>query len=425
MLTGTGICRGCVRNEHFLRRVAGATEEGQCAICNQPSIAVIPTDTVVAELLSALREHFEHGGYDDYGPDQPAQPVGEPAQSIIEDELGVPYDVATDLLALVNERLARDSDPDDVSESYGHVVPRRATTTTWRDKWTTFENRLKHESRFLTPAAAVFLAEAFDPLDLSKTPLPGLGKGAVKTIGVDSDIVLLRARQATSPEEAIAFLKEPAKELASPPPRKARGGRMNATGIPMFYGAFALDVALAEIRAPVGALAVVGTFAPTRNIRLLDLNNLTSEVSAPSIFSDRYAEERDYVSFLALLEDRVSEPVQPSDTELDYLATQAVAEYLRSQFGLDGMIYRSSQVGALGPRHGRPSHGYARCNVVLFRDASGVAPTKPDGALRLVDAQAHRVTSIAIASEPLRTPESPSTEFEVDLEALLARYDWR
>ena len=120
-----------------------------------------------------------------------------------------------------------------------------------------------------------------------------------------------------------------------------------------FYGAFSLDVALAEIRPQVGGLVVVGEFVPTRNLRLLDLNNITSTVCTPSIFSEAYDQECDMIAFLRELERRVSEPLQTQDTVLGYLATQAVAECLSSCYKLDGRIYSSSQVGAWDSRQRR------------------------------------------------------------------------
>jgi len=72
--------------------------------------------------------------------------------------------------------------------------------------------------------------------------------------------------------------------------------------------------------------------------------------------------------------------VLPNDETLAYLPTQAVAAYMTSVMGLDGLIYSSTQIGAEGESAGEP---LARllCNVVLFDSAAVVeqtpAPPRP------------------------------------------------
>jgi len=50
----------------------------------------------------------------------------------------------------------------------------------------------------------------------------------------------------------------------------------------------------------------------------------------------------------------------PSEEAFDYLATQAIADYLASEAGLDGIVFPSAQTG------------HAASNVVLFHHASRV-----------------------------------------------------
>ena len=74
--------------------------------------------------------------------------------------------------------------------------------------------------------------------------------------------------------------------------------------------------------------------------------------------------------FLRWLVRAISKPVMPQDEAFEYLATQAVAEYLANKVEprLDGIVFMSSQTGGMGR------------NVVLFNHACGVAPADlPDG----------------------------------------------
>jgi hypothetical protein len=411
-----GLCLSCVRNYHVRRRFRDETVVGNCLSCGANGVSALETDAIVDILVEAFDKHLEHGEFEEDSDGVPNE-QGEPAEQVIESELGVTYECAVNLLERMNESVAALTDPGEPRETYSRVVDKRPPSGYWLGRWSRFEERLRHEARFFDPAAGAFLADAFGTLDLTQAALPGMSHGAVRVISPHADEdVLFRARSAASLDEAREFLKDPNVKLGPPPRERASAGRMNPAGVPVFYGAFSLDVALAEIRPPVGGLVVVGEFLPTRNLRLLDLNNITSTVCTPSIFSEAYEQECDMIAFLRELERRVSEPLQPHDTVMGYLATQAVAEYLSSCYKLDGMIYSSSQIGAWNSRQQKARNDpHAGCNVVLFRTASGVHPNDPDGAIRLKRAAAHQIRSIQIASLPIRIPmEDPSEEIEID-----------
>jgi hypothetical protein len=419
-----GLCSSCIRNRHVRERLHHETATGTCLSCGTENVALLPAASIVDMLLAAFDKHLQRGDFESYGDDEIAHEQGEPAEQVIEYELGVPYECAVELLERMNEKVAALGDADEAVRSYSRVVDKRPPSRYWLARWNRFERRLQHEARFFDPEAAAFLADAFGAPDLAQIAIPEMSSGAVRVLSPHEDQTLLfRARSATSASHARKLLKAPETELGPPRGEIASAGRMNPAGVAVFYGAFSLDVALAEIRPPVGGLVVVGEFVPTRNLRLLDLNKITSTVCAPSIFSDAYDQECDMVSFLRELERRASEPLQPQDTALGYLATQAVAEYLSSCYKLDGMIYSSSQVGVwkLPQRRARDSNPHARCNVVLFRSASGVQPNEPDGSIRLKRASVRRITHIEIASDPVHVDvEGSGEEVTTDWEALLA-----
>src|SRR5262249_18019491 len=142
------------------------------------------------------------------------------------------------------------------------------------------------------------------------------------------------------------FLREPELHLGPPPAVKARAGRMNPVGITVFYGAFSEEVAISEVRPPVGAVVAVGKFSLSRAVRLLDLTALSLVYHNESIFSTEYDRLRNYIAFLEKIELRLARPVLPSDEALEYLPTQAFAAYVANVIGLDGVIYRSTQSAA-------------------------------------------------------------------------------
>jgi hypothetical protein len=157
-------------------------------------------------------------------------------------------------------------------------------------------------------------------------------------------------------------LKRPDIEVGPPPALAATSGRMNAQGIAVFYGATDPLVALAEVRPPVGSTVAVGRFELIRPVRLLDVEALRSVNVKGSIFDRTFISRLERAKFLRWLSRRITMPVMPDDEPFDYLATQAIADFLATEMNpaLDGLLYPSVQ-GSQG-----------KLNVVLFHNSARV-----------------------------------------------------
>lgn len=152
--------------------------------------------------------------------------------------------------------------------------------------------------------------------------------------------------------------------LGPPPMALATPGRMNALGVSVFYGASEANTAVAEVQPPVGAWVLVGQFEIIRPLRLLDLTALGVVAASGSVFDPGTAERMSRAMFLKSLSARIARPVMPDDEPFDYLATQAIADYLATDpdLDLDGIIFPSVQTAGTG------------MNVVLFHKAAGLEP---------------------------------------------------
>jgi RES domain-containing protein len=135
---------------------------------------------------------------------------------------------------------------------------------------------------------------------------------------------------------------------------------MNAQGISVFYGANNQKAAIAELRPPVGSEIAVAQFEIIRKLRLLDLTALGDISATGSIFR--------LAVFLRSLSGRIAQPAMPDDDPLEYLATQAITDFLATEASapVDGIIFPSVQ-----------SAGDA--NVVLFHKAARVEALVPEG----------------------------------------------
>lgn len=134
-----------------------------------------------------------------------------------------------------------------------------------------------------------------------------------------------------------------AKELGTTPVDHSRNNRMSPAGIPMFYGAFDPDTAVAEgAQGKSDPLVTVGAFQVTGPALLLDLTRLKP---VPSVFAAD-GDERGQWQFLHYFERSLR--AKPTTHEIDYIPTQIVTEYFLKVFeggqSFDGIQYMSDVV---------------------------------------------------------------------------------
>jgi hypothetical protein len=267
---------------------------------------------------------------------------GEELAEWMQSLLGVDDVVARKILAWLVE--LDDYDPRDGGAPFYHddVLYQRdgPAGEQFRRLWLQFSETLKHEQRFFGRETGELLAAI-----LGKRGSAEAGELPVYVIVAgDGAPELFRARRAVSIEEARLFVEQPEVNLTAPPPAKATSGRMNPAGIAVFYAAMSGAVAVAEVRPSVGGFVVVGSFTPSRPLRLLDLTRIGRDVRG-SVFSANFLERTARADFLTDFHDLVTQPVQPQDEPLEHLATQAVAEWVRNELQFDGIVFGSVQVG--------------------------------------------------------------------------------
>ena len=213
--------------------------------------------------------------------------------------------------------------------------------------WDSFKQITKHQTRylFLSPRAndsseipasqmldsiAQVIAEDLDNFDF------------VKSVGENTD--LIRIRIGSAPYATAA-------EIGPPPEVYAlQSNRMSPAGVPMFYGAFDVETAMAETLDPIAdaeQTLSIGTFRALRSLQLLDIADLPE---IPSVFDTERHCLIHSLRFLHAFADDISKPITRDGREhIEYVPTQIVTEYFRRVFQrddntrLDGLIYRSSR----------------------------------------------------------------------------------
>ena len=367
------VCHGCIGDPFLAEDVRTEGTRVACSYCDIVGEALL-LDDLAQSIHEVLQAHFEL---------TPSQPTGHeyalakeglwerpgfPVADVITDIAGVREEIATDVMGLLSECYGYQAVKDGEDDPYGSdaLYEERGTDDL---AWKTFCDQIRFYGRFFNTYAEDELRHIFGDLDTHKT---FRSKSVIHEISLDDESShIWRGRTAQSPKELEAILKSPAREIGPPPPRLAKGGRMNASGIPVFYGAMEKDTCVAELRAPVGSQVVVAKFELLRPVRLLDLEALTEiwNINA-SHFDPDYDKREGRAASLRSLAHEICRPIMPQDEAFEYLPSQAVAEYLANKLDpqLDGIVFHSSQTNGVGR------------NVVLFNHACGVVPDDlPEG----------------------------------------------
>ncbi|CAN5493987.1 RES domain-containing protein [soil metagenome] len=368
------LCAACI-GEPFLKKVVRAKGIARtCSFCGRAKGKTFSIEEIADRVEVAFRDYYirtsnqpdemeslaqRHGGRDWY---RHGEPIGEAIQlAAMIDE--TPATAIAEILAERNDTFLP-GDPEEEQEFDPDSYYERLEVTEddhFHEDWTRFERSLKSEARFFSRTAEAVLSDIFSGIAEARTRNGGTviiaaGPGTTLTS-------VFRARPFQSEERLELALARPDLEVGPPPSPLARPGRMNARGVPVFYGATDERIAMAEVRPPVGADVIVAQFEIVRPLRLLDVAALGTVFVEGSIFEPTLAGRSKQAVFLQTLSARIPRPVMPDAEDFEYLVTQAMADYLADEpdLDLDGILFPSVQSRTKG------------ANVVLFHKASRTA----------------------------------------------------
>lgn len=142
-------------------------------------------------------------------------------------------------------------------------------------------------------------------------------------------------------------------DMGAPPVGAATSGRANPFGISYLYMASTVDTALAEVRPFNEGEVYVSKLVLNHNyinenyekdeqVIFIDLTNPRRDVS-PFLFSEDEYEQLIYsLSLLEKFSTDLSKPIKPHKSDLEYLPTQFICEYIKSLKKYKGIMFNSS-----------------------------------------------------------------------------------
>lgn len=375
------LCYQCIGESYLKNEVQSKGRHAQCSYCRQKAQSY-KIEEIAEHIETAFEQHYRRTSdqptywqqslLSDRESDYEWERDGEPVVWAIVNAADIPEDAAQDIQVILEDKhgdfdtAAMGEETEFCSGSY--YEEKETTNHIWQQEWLNFEASLKTEARFFNQIALAHLTSIFDEIDKISTKDD---RPLVIDVGPNTKLTeIYRARIFQSDDMLKKALCRPDEHLGPPPPPLARAGRMNAFGISVFYGASNPDVAIAEVRPPVGSQVAVARFDIIRPLQLLDLTALENVIEKGSIFDPSWAPRLERATFLRSLCQRITKPVMPDDEALEYLPTQAIADFLATENkpALDGIYFPSAQAKG------------SAINIVLFQKAARVESMSiPDG----------------------------------------------
>jgi len=361
------ICAACIKEPYLGSFIASTGIAAECNYCAKTAPTIV-FESLVDRCEHVIETFYEPTSLEDSVVIYDRTPRGDSLRDVLEELIGADEAVLEGLTESLTDRWF---DYDSHEHRYGddpYFAKISGLPSALGVEWRKMEASLHSEARIVNPKVNSILEKIFGSLLNYRT---ASGNGVIVDAGPSTGLQkLYRARVFQTLEDLEKALAHPAREVGPPPSNVARAGRMNARGVSVLYGASIPEIAVAEVRPPVGSHVLVGAFNITRKLKVLDLHRLEELVLDPntSLFDPNTEEAVSRNNFLRTLSNRMVMPVMPEHEDNGYLITQAIADFLATHPGLklDGILFRSVQYqGAVGAQQG--------WNVVLFNKASRVA----------------------------------------------------
>jgi len=344
----TLLCPQCFGNRGLRRRIIEIRPKFPDEKCDfHPTLKGVPVQEVTKIIDEVFRSNY---GFAERTYDGEA---GDGLETIIYDLTGADEH---NVVRAVIDQLIEDDDywPPDGGEAFYHedVNYERDdfALSTHSRLWDEFRDSIVHGQRFFNLSAKDLLKEIFDGVHLQRNT-SGLGPVYMIEPGKDQ-ASFYRARVTETKPVRQEIAQDIAGKLGPPPARSRRAGRMNPAGISTFYGAFDFETCITELRPTIGSCVTGAKFAITEPLCVLDTTQFRAPPKELNIFARDRIRRAAQWRFMRRFMDEIGQPISPTDEHLDYIPTQAVAEYLlyHHEFSFAGksgkieaIIYRSAQ----------------------------------------------------------------------------------
>lgn len=302
------VCKNCFADKELVGFITSQNTIGNCDCCRSQEVEIIPIEEL-HDFFKELIENFQ------------ANPRGERLISKIQgnwslfSNLGNGQNILNYILNNIDSTL----------NSYNDLVDFNDEIIENINYWFKLKEQLKWEKRYLTDIDYLTEGElGWDGFFGSKTT-------------IKNDDILYRARLHKNADEG-AFSKD---NMFSPKREFASGGRANPNGIPYLYLSDRPDTILYEVRASYLDEVSIASFRLKED--LSDDIVISDFTETPALYAPSGVNQRIKATLLKQFISRdLSKPMRRYDSELDYIPTQFICEFIKVFTNVQGIKFRSS-----------------------------------------------------------------------------------
>lgn len=317
-------CINCFSDPDIKEIIEKIGVTGDCDYCESKSTFVysISDDNTITDMLTELLTIFD--AKDNFSPLYPQDRILSIADMLIQElrifscESGIAIDL---LKALCKESYSDNPKlfriPVGVSALNDEIFL-RDNVLLGGHTWEQFVETIKHRNRFFSN---LFNTDVFQRFF------------SVITKEVSAGTTFYRARIS---KNSTGYLSP--SDMKAPPKELAAAGRINSTGEPCLYLADCLKTTLHEVRAGIYDFVSVGEFVLKKNINIINLTMIDSISPFRGMNQVEYAAN---IRDLRKIAKELSKPLRRFDSQLDYLPTQFICDYIKS-CGYKGIEYSST-----------------------------------------------------------------------------------
>lgn len=299
------VCSACFSDKELKAYIVSFDNLGECDICNTSNQNIIWLDEL-NDFFQELIDNFE--------PDDNGMPIKNKIQSNW--SFFSNFESANSILNYIIPTLKTEIHNADFKVNYTLDIIDNI------GYWETLKEELKWQKRFLTDI--VFLTEELGWDAFFNTQYQ-----------LSNEVSLYRARvhhkSGQKPYDKIE-MKCPAKEFA-------RAGRANSHGIPLLYLSDNSKTILYEVRASYLDELTVGEFRlnQEQSIKIVDFTEDT-----PLFQPERVNETIKAKLLREMISQDLSKPMRRYDSEIEYIPTQFICEFIKVFTGAEGIRFQSS-----------------------------------------------------------------------------------
>ncbi len=300
------ICPNCFADKELKGLILASKSIGHCTICNSNNVPLLD----ITELLDFFQELMNNYRKFDKG-----QSIVSKIQSnwIFFTSLGTATKILNYVLPKLSTEILNSEDlveyNTDIVENYSY--------------WVTLKEELKWSRRFLSNIEYLTDDLAWDSFFNTQFELKPIDN-------------LYRARV----HHQSGLQAYNTDKMMSPEPNMVSGGRANPLGIPYLYLSDNSETVLYEVRASYLDELSIATFHLKKKYNSVKIVDFTEETS---LFQPTKINETIKAKLLRdIISQDLSKPMRRYDTEIEYIPTQFICEFIKVFTGASGIRFSSS-----------------------------------------------------------------------------------